>query len=682
MNDARDMADVQPAEFRPSDADPERKGFRPSRAQIIATIAALTIGWFMWFIFTAKSVKLEFVPATANSEITGGFALAIGEIHLLRQGEYRIQANSPGYHPLDVTVMVGEQRNQVLTQALVPLPGKIEFSSQPAGAVVSLDGTEIGTTPFAAEIEAGETQFIFTAPRYQDASVTSEIVGRQIEQTVSAALEPNWAVVTIPTTPPGAAIRIDDEESSFVTPGPAEILAGERRLTLKAPGYKAWSDILVIQAGDEFSLEPVQLEKVEGLINVATTPSGAGVTVDGKFVGTSPIDAAITPNKAHTLKIFLVGFAPVTRQVRVGSGEERSINVALEAMVGDINIETQPADVEILVDGEVAGLSDTTLSLSAVPHEIELRKEGYAGYRKSITPQPGFPQQLRVRLLTVAEARLASLKQFRKTAAGQELVLLSPTTIMMGASRREPGRRANEVMRTTNLDRLFYLSKHEVTNAQFKQFAPGHDSGEFQDYKLNQDAQPVTGVTWEEVALYCNWLSARDRLDPFYVVEFGKVIGFDATALGYRMPTEAEWTWAARHVVDEDFLPRFPWGEKLPPPNKHANFADVSAQHLVGRIIFGYNDNHIAAAPVGTFDANDKGIFDLAGNAAEWTHDFYSIPDPDQTIDVFGPAEGEYHVIRGSSWKHGTVTELRWSFRDYGTDGRDDVGFRIARFAE
>ena len=103
---------------------------------------------------------------------------------------------------------------------------------------------------------------------------------------------------------------------------------------------------------------------------------------------------------------------------------------------------------------------------------------------------------------------------------------------------------------------------------------------------------------------------------------------------------------------------------------------------MVGRIIFGYNDNYIVAAPVGSFPANPKGIYDLGGNVAEWTHDFYDIPEGTEAVDPLGAAEGDYHVIRGSSWMHGTITDLRLSFRDYGSDGRQDVGFRIARFAE
>jgi formylglycine-generating enzyme required for sulfatase activity len=231
------------------------------------------------------------------------------------------------------------------------------------------------------------------------------------------------------------------------------------------------------------------------------------------------------------------------------------------------------------------------------------------------------------------------------------------------------------------MTRLFYLGTSEVSNAQFKAFAQGHDSGSFEEYALNKDDQPVTRVSWESAALYCNWLSQQEGLPLFYRTEQGKVVGSNPAATGYRLPTEAEWSWAARQVEAAQPL-RFPWGSTLPPPDRHGNYADRSAAHLVGRIIFGYNDNHIVSAPIGTFAPNLKGIYDLSGNVSEWTTDFYAIPEATPAADPLGPATGDYRVIRGSSWMHGTITELRIPFRDYGVDARQDVGFRLARFAE
>ena len=85
---------------------------------------------------------------------------------------------------------------------------------------------------------------------------------------------------------------------------------------------------------------------------------------------------------------------------------------------------------------------------------------------------------------------------------------------------------------------------------------------------------------------------------------------------------------------------------------------------------------------MGTFQPNAHGLYDLGGNVAEWTQDWYEIPSQQTVKDHLGPSTGEYKVIRGASWMHGTITELRLSFRDYGMEGRNDVGFRIARYAE
>ena len=93
----------------------------------------------------------------------------------------------------------------------------------------------------------------------------------------------------------------------------------------------------------------------------------------------------------------------------------------------------------------------------------------------------------------------------------------------------------------------------------------------------------------------------------------------------------------------------------------------------------------MATAPVANYDANRFDLHDLGGNVAEWINDFYAATAadlPSGVVDPLGPGGGEYHVIRGSSWMHGQLVDLRLSFRDYGQGGRPDVGFRIARWLE
>ena len=142
------------------------------------------------------------------------------------------------------------------------------------------------------------------------------------------------------------------------------------------------------------------------------------------------------------------------------------------------------------MDGVSHGTGSQVLTLPAKPQTLEVRLPNYASYNARFTPQPGLTQEINVRLLTVAEARQQAMKPRVTAANGQTLVLLTPDgKFSMGSSRREPGRRANEVMRDVTLTRAFYLSTTEVTNAQFKK-SIRHDSGVYEDQKLNNDDQP------------------------------------------------------------------------------------------------------------------------------------------------------------------------------------------------
>jgi formylglycine-generating enzyme required for sulfatase activity len=303
----------------------------------------------------------------------------------------------------------------------------------------------------------------------------------------------------------------------------------------------------------------------------------------------------------------------------------------------------------------------------------------------TITPRPDREQSLDIDLMTIEEAYWASRPPRIASPAGAELKLFRPEAeFTMGAPRRQPGRRANEVERAVRLQRPFYLGLREVTNEEFRRWDAEHTSRAVRGRTLDMKDQPVANVSWQQAAKYCNWLSSLAGLPSFYVEENGLVTGVDVESHGFRLPTEAEWSWAARIMPDGETRV-FPWGGDLyPPPRTSGNYADVNASDFLTFALTGYDDGYAVAAPVGSFPPNPRGLYDMDGNVAEWVSDYYEIAASRGAppVDPMGPAAGSRRVIRGASWALGSRSELRLSYRDGGADPRMDVGFRIARYVD
>ena len=355
--------------------------------------------------------------------------------------------------------------------------------------------------------------------------------------------------------------------------------------------------------------------------------------------------------------------------------------VDLAPRLGIVHLRGAPRGATLWVDGRSRGPVPEQLTLLAVPHRIEIRKEEFTPVIHRVTPKPGFPIELQAGLKRTNATEVPGVI---KAANGYRLKRIAPARFQMGASRREQGRRANETLRVVLLTRPFFMGLKEVSNREFRDFDPAHDSGIFKGSPLDQDDQPVVQVTWEQAARFCNWLSRREGLTPVYDETRGKLRAQGPIGNGYRMPTEAEWEFCARYGTAARAW-KYPWGNAFPPPAKSVNIADASAARLLTLVVEKYDDTFPAAAPVGSFAPNPEGLFDLGGNVSEWCHDFYSIypVQPDQVAtDPSGPQEGQHHVIRGSSWQDASIGTLRAAYRDYQDEARPDLGFRICRYAE
>jgi len=677
---------ITPIDFTPVDHSASSFSFRPSPAKILLGSILMVFAVAAWFVLSARSVFLDVSPVTSIVNVNSPLAVRIGPRYLVLEGGLPITVTAEGYYDLDTTLTVTDQQAQTFIIDMQPLPGFLTVTAgELAGATVNVDGNDLGQTPLVdLELAAGNHLVSVSMDRYENFQTEVVIEGRQTRQDLSVSLLPAWADVSFSTSPAGAMVTVDGVDIGQ-TPLVAEILEGQHEVLVKLPAHKAWTDTIDVIAREEFLIPSITLEQADGLVLLQSTPSRANVTLDGVFQGQTPIELTVPPGTSHNLRFFLNGYEAANRSITTRPEEEASLHVTLDPILSSVEITVVPEDAELFVNGESRGTGNRTIELLAASQTLEFRREGYVTYTTEFVSRPGLAQKLDVRMKSLEQQRLESIKPMITNASGQSMKLIYPGNFQMGASRREPGRQANEILRNVSLNRPYYLSLMEVTNAEFAKFDSEHSSGVVEGRTLSNNNQPVVRITWEQAALFCNWLSDQEGLPHFYNTEGDKVTGFNASSIGYRLPTEAEWAWVARVESDPNSLLKFPWGPELPPPANHGNYADIAAGVYLGRIIANYNDGYLGSAPVGSFPPNANGFFDIGGNVAEWVHDFYGSTGQignSAELNPMGPASGTYHVIRGSSWAHGTLTELRLSYRDYNNEPRDDVGFRVARFLE
>ncbi len=270
----------------------------------------------------------------------------------------------------------------------------------------------------------------------------------------------------------------------------------------------------------------------------------------------------------------------------------------------------------------------------------------------------------RVEPVSRSEKPVKSFKTWREPVTGLEFIWVQGGCYLMGSPQTEKGRSEDEGPVHEVCVDGFWMSKTEITNGQFKKFRPDHDSRNYQGHSLNGDTQPAVFVTWWDANNFAQWL-----------------MGQNGGQYTFRLPTEAEWEFAARAGSDAS---RY-WGNDPLKACTYENVADLTAKKQFGiDHVHDCDDGYAATAPVGSFQPNAFGLYDMLGNVSNWCADVYSVDSyvrHDQKNPLFSDESvGQSRVIRGGFW-HGGPDAVRCAIRGSGLpEGmNDNLGFRLVR---
>ncbi len=258
--------------------------------------------------------------------------------------------------------------------------------------------------------------------------------------------------------------------------------------------------------------------------------------------------------------------------------------------------------------------------------------------------------------------------------ANDGLIFIQGGTFKMGSPETELQRGNDEIQHSVTVDD-FYISQYEVTQKEYEEIM-GENPSNFKGENL-----PVENVTWYDAIYFCNKLSEKEGLEPVYTI-VGEDVNWDRSKNGYRLPTEAEWEYAARAGTTTPF--------------NTENSIGAEDSNFYGHYPYGIEENYFSqenletkpgeyrqrTVEVGSFLPNKWGLYDIHGNVREWCFDYYGEYDLENTNNPSGPSTGTLRVNRGGGWND-YAKHMRSSYRGSQmlSQGMSNTGFRIVRNA-
>lgn len=555
--------------------------------------------------------------------------------------------------------------------------GFLIINSEPQGAEVWLNNESTGeVTPFRRKLAIGdEMPYRLSLPLYHDEA--GMVTVDQPRKELQFALRPAFGSVTVTSTPSGALVFLDEKQVGQTPLTLDRIASGSHSLRLQAPQYAVERRNVSVADGQTANVAVTLAARFAEI--TVQAPQGAVVTVDGDRKGSGTLSWRQSEGLCDIV-VSMAGHRDARRQLEVVAGRAQTVQLTPQPIYGSASVDSDPMDAEIWIDGKQYGVTPNVVERLLVgSHTLVLKKSGYADLQQQFSVEEGKEASLSVKLPAGRSVQFTSEKPGMQIIVDGKKLGTTPLTAVVGIGHHSvSAMRGGDIIDVRDLDIIsagapltmaFRDFNHtftvngvqftmvEVGGGTFTMGATSEQGSDawdeetpahqvtLSDYYIGQTE--VTQALWEAV-MGSNPSDHRGDNLPIEQVSWDDCQVFiqelnQLTGKQFRLPTEAEWEYAAR-------------GGRKSRGYKYAGGNNIdSVAWCDGN---SGNETH----PVATKQANELGIYDMSGNVLEWCSDWCGDYTSSSQSDPQGPSSGLYRVIRGGCY-YNFARNCRVSYR-------------------
>ena len=542
---------------------------------------------------------------------------------------YKIECNL--YHEESGTVMVNDR--MTIEKKLRPAYGYIDVTTSPEqGAKVYVDAKYIGESPIKTDKLASGTHTVRVMKDMYMMKEQSFTVTDGQTTNANITMTANFVMLTVDTDA-DSDIYVD-EEYKGKGKWTGRVSEGLHNVEARKAKHRSSTKTVDLVLGENKTMTLEAPKPISGSIDVNSSPMSAEIYIDGKHYGQTPNYINEILIGTHELKLEKQGCAPITKTITIKENETLTINEKLQTGK-EIVIKTDKSGDKIYVDNNYVGLSPVTTSLAFGSHTIKAERDG-----KTVSKNIEVSHvETNGRVSSDKEEYVlafSSNETITVNGVSFTMIKVEGGTFNMGAT-SEQGSDAESDEKPVHSVTLsdYYIGETEVTQELWKAVMGSNPSY----FKGSQ--KPVEQVSWNDC--------------KEFITKLNKLTGKN-----FRLPTEAEWEYAARGG------------------NKSKGYK-YSGSNTIGNVAW-YTDNSSSKThDVKTKTPNELGIYDMSGNVYEWCEDWYGNYSSGSQTNPTGPSTGSYRVLRGGSWlNNAKICRVSYRNSNYPDNRNNFNGFRLA----